>query len=58
MVLKGFMVNTSIRPLMVIYEHLHLKEEDKKAAVELLQSYGYIPVLDYWNTIGIRASNL
>jgi len=43
---------------MVIYENLHLTNEDKVAAVEMLHTYGYIDIVDYWNTIGIRSANL
>lgn len=57
-VLKGFLANTTIRPLMVIYEHLHLTNEDKQNAISLLHEYGYIDIDDWWNTIGIRSSNL
>ena len=57
-VLKGFLVNTTIRPLMVIYENLHLGNNDKQNAISLLHQYGYIDIDDWWNTIGIRSSNL
>eukprot|EP01084_Bolivina_argentea_P229049 386681_1 len=57
-VLKGFLENTAIRPLMVIYENLHLSAEDKVAGLDLLHAYGYLDTEEWWNTIGIRLSNL
>ncbi len=35
-VLKGFLVNTTIRPLIIIYENLHLSADDKKNATTIL----------------------
>ena len=57
-VLQGFLVNTTIRPLIVVYENLHLSAEDKVAAIDLCHSYGYIHIDDWWNTICVRSANL
>ena len=47
-----------IRPSIVIYENLHLKEPEVKQAEEVLKSYGYMMFKVGWNTMGVRVAEL
>jgi len=58
MVLKSFMAISHIRPLIIYYENLHLKEPEKEEAEKLLQSYGYITWPAGWNTMAVRVCDL
>ena len=57
-VLKQFLDNTAIRPLLIMYENLHLKEEDKKLAIEAMKEHGYLAFGLGWNTLGVRVANV
>ena len=56
--LGSFLDIPIIRPVLVVYEHLHLNEEDKKKAINILESHGYITVGVGWNTFGVRVAEL
>ena len=57
-VLKQFLDNTAIRPILIMYENLHLSEEDKGLAVEVLKDHGYMDFKIGWNTLGVRVANV
>ena len=57
-VLQKFMEDTSIRPLLLIYESLHLNPEQTERAQALLKSNGYLHFLSGWNSFGVRVANI
>jgi len=48
-------LNSSIRPLVLIYEHIHLTPEDEKHTAANLREAGYRLALDGPNTICVRS---
>ncbi|ETO29869.1 Methyltransferase FkbM [Reticulomyxa filosa] len=57
-VLKSFMNMPSLKPLIVIYENLHLSEADQISAEALLTSFGYSVWPVGWNSIGVKIADL
>ena len=58
MVLEGFLALEGVKPLLVIYETLHLQNEAKKTAHALLTRNGYLHFRSGWNDFAVKVANL